>query len=135
MAGIVGAIVAPMQLTPGAVAVAVGVLVGGFVLWRASKAAGEAAGAVVDAVGTAAQYVKPLNPDNIFAGGVNAAGGSVMSQGGPTTAGMNADGSWTLGGYIYDMTHRDAITGQFAWWQFGGNETAPANTGGATGSW
>lgn len=126
---------APIELTPGAVAVGLGVLVGGFVLWRASQAAGAAAGAVVDAVGTAAQAVNPFNNDNIFASGVNAAVGAVMSQGGDTVAGMNADGSWSLGGYIYDMTHRDAMTGQYAWWQFGGTETAPANTGGATGSW
>lgn len=130
-----GAIVAPLQLTPGAVAVGLGMLVGGFLLYRASKAAGAAAGAVVDAVGTAAQAVNPLNNDNIFASGVNAAGGAVMSQGGDTVAGMNADGSWSLGGYLYDMTHRDAMTGQYAWWQVGSNETAPANTGGATGSW
>lgn len=126
---------AAVELTPGAVAVGLGVLVGGFLLYRASQAAGAAAGAVADAVGTAAQAVNPFNNDNIFASGVNAAGGAVMSQGGATVAGMNADGSWSLGGYLYDMTHRDAMTGQYAWWQFGGNETAPANTGGASGSW
>lgn len=124
-----------IQLTPGAVAVGVGVMVGGFLLYRASQAAGAAAGAVVDAVGDAAQAVNPLNPDNVFTEAVNTAGGAVMSLGGSNVAGMNADGSWTLGGYLYDMTHRDAITGNYAWWNFGEAETTPTNTGGATGSW
>lgn len=124
-----------VQLTPGAVAVGLGVLVGGYVLWRASKAAGAAAGAVADAVGDVAYAVNPLNPDNVFAGAVNTVGGAVMSQGGPNVAGMNADGSWTLGGYLYDMTHRDAITGNYAWWQTGNTTAAPVNTGGYTGRW
>lgn len=74
--------------------------------------------AVIDTAADLIESVDPTNHDNIFAVTTNTIGGSIMRAGGPTTAGMNADGSWSLGGYIYDMTHRDAVTGKYAWWQF-----------------
>jgi hypothetical protein len=45
----------------------------------------------------------PLNPDNIVNQGVSAVGGSLVTD--PAGPGKNADGSWTLGGWLYDVTH------------------------------
>ncbi len=47
--------------------------------------------------------VNPLNHDNVIAGTVNDLGSYLFD--GPTDMGKNADGSWTLGGAIYDITH------------------------------
>lgn len=81
-------------------------------------AAGEAFGAVADTVGEVADAVavgvNPINPENFINRGVSAAGGAIITS--PTAPGKNADGSWTLGGAIYDMTHADAVTGKY-WWQ------------------
>lgn len=74
------------------------------------SAAGDAAANVADAVGTA---INPANPDNLVNSGVNALGNAVVSSTGP---GRNADGSWTLGGSVYDVTHPNAVTGKW-WWQ------------------
>lgn len=110
-------------------AVIAGVVVIGAIVYKSSQAVGTAAAEAVNAV-------NPLNPDNIIGGAVNGGLGAVMTTGGPATAGVNADGSWTLGGWAYDMTHRDAVTGNYAWWPFDTSATTtPANTGGATGSW
>lgn len=92
-----------LQLTPGAVAVGVGVLVGGFLLWRASKVAGEVAGAAVETAKDAAWAVTPWNQENVFYGLANDAGGAIVTD--PAGPGKNADGSWTLGGWFYDITH------------------------------
>lgn len=74
------------------------------------SAATDVAANVADAVGTA---VNPANPDNLANRGVNALGNAVVSSDGP---GRNADGSWTLGGSVYDLTHSNAVTGKW-WWQ------------------
>lgn len=52
------------------------------------------------AVGSA---INPVNRDNVFAAGVNAVGGVLVTE--PDGAGKNADGSWTFGGWLYDVTH------------------------------
>lgn len=62
---------------------------GGLLLWYTKNKAGEA----VLAVGNA---VNPVNPDNIFNSGVNAIGSSI-----------SGDSEWTLGTWIYDVTHKD----------------------------
>lgn len=44
---------------------------------QAANVDADTAGAMVDAVGSAANAVNPLNNDNIIAGGVNAVGGAI----------------------------------------------------------
>lgn len=63
------------------------------------NAAGEAVGDVADAVivGT-----NPMNPENWVNRGVTAAGDLVVSDDGP---GRNLDGSWTVGGWLFDVTN------------------------------
>lgn len=53
------------------------------------------AGAVPGAVGAVGSAINPTNPDNIFAGSVNAVGGAVSGAG----------QDWTLGGWLYDALH------------------------------
>lgn len=57
------------------------------------------AGIVADAVITG---VNPASSENIVNRGVTAIGDSIVS---PDGYGRNADGSWTLGGWFYDITH------------------------------
>src|SRR4051794_26127176 len=76
-------------------------------LWRA----------VVDAADT----VNPLNHDNVFAVGVNRYGASIVTD--PAGPGKNADGSWSLGGWAFDVFHPGVAARRD---NFGG---------GATGSW
>lgn len=71
----------------GAVAVVAAVLL--YVVGK--KLAGAAPGAVA-AVG---QAVNPVNPDNVFASGVNAVGGAVSGRG----------AEWSLGSWVYDVFH------------------------------
>lgn len=51
---------------------------------------------VAAAVGDAAQAVNPLNHDNVIAGAANKVGGIIAGD---------ESGNWTLGGWIYDLTH------------------------------
>lgn len=48
----------------------------------------------VETAKDAAEAVNPLNHDNVIYGGVNSVGGAVTG-----------DKNWTLGGWIYDITH------------------------------
>jgi hypothetical protein len=79
----------------------VGVGLAAFLVWRSGKAVGgavsSAVGSVVSTAGDVLHAVNPTNPDNVFAGGVNAGGQAATG-----------DRYWTLGGWIYDMTHDDA---------------------------
>ncbi|MEO8805845.1 MAG: hypothetical protein ABI433_07175 [Burkholderiaceae bacterium] len=52
---------------------------------------------VAAAVGDAAQAVNPLNHDNVIAGAANKVGGIIAGD---------ESGNWTLGGWIYDLTHK-----------------------------
>lgn len=69
-------------------------------------------------LGQAANAVNPISPDNVVYHTVN------ETFGDSTGAGANADGSWSLGGWLYDVTHpqtafaRDNITNPNAatWW-------------------
>lgn len=45
----------------------------------------------------------PASPNNVVYGGVNAIGGALVTD--PEGPGKNADGSWTLGGWAYDVLH------------------------------
>lgn len=51
--------------------------------------------------------VDPTNPDNYIAAGINKVGGVLVDD--PSGPGKNADGSWTFGGWIYDVTHTDPL--------------------------
>lgn len=65
-----------------------------------------------------AEAITPTNRENVFASGVNAAGKVLVAD--DVGPGMNADDSWSLGAWIYDVTHKNPLA---------------ANTGGATGRW
>lgn len=86
-----------------------------YLVWRKASDLGTS---VVDTVAEVADAVvvgvNPANPENIINRGVSAAGGAIITS--PTAPGKNADGSWTLGGAIYDVTHKDAVSGKW-WWQ------------------
>ena len=65
------------------------------------------------AIGTAAQAVNPVNPNNIFYAGTNAVGGAVSGSG----------PDWSLGSWFYDLTHDDydpnapsSAADQQSWW-------------------
>lgn len=75
------------------------VLLGGaaFVLWQLKNKISTGSETLVGAL-------NPVNPGNIVAGGVNAVGGAIAAPGG---AGTNADGSWTLGGWLFDVFNPD----------------------------
>lgn len=45
--------------------------------------------------------VNPMSPENLAYTGVNAAGGAIFTD--PEAAGKNADGSWSLGGALFDL--------------------------------
>jgi len=62
-----------------------------FTLRSDLKSAGAAA---VDVAGTVAHAVNPLNPENVAASSVNAVGQT-----------LSGDKGWTLGAWIYDVTH------------------------------
>jgi hypothetical protein len=80
-------------------AVAAAILGAVYLLKKAGGIAGETIGAIADATVTA---VNPANPENIVNRGVSAVGSAIVSDTGP---GRNADGSWTLGGWLYDVSH------------------------------
>jgi hypothetical protein len=82
---------------------ALGALLVGGAVWaikRATTAASDAAGQVLDAASTAvdtiATGVNPTSTENWAYRGVNAVGGAVAGQ---------PSGSWSLGTWIYDITH------------------------------
>jgi hypothetical protein len=47
--------------------------------------------------------INPASPDNIINRGVSAVGGAIVTS--PDGPGKNADGSWSLGAWLYDVTH------------------------------
>lgn len=83
-----------------------------YLVWRkASTAAGDVWDSAVDAVGTVADEVivavNPADSGNLVNRAVTAVGGSVVTD--PAGPGKNADGSWTLGGWFYDVMHGDQV--------------------------
>lgn len=89
-----------------------------YLAWRAYSTGAGALGSVGSAIGNAAGtvggWVNPAADTNLAYRGVNAVGGALA---GPTGAGANADGSWSLGGYLFDVFNpdiaaaRDAVAG------------------------
>lgn len=115
-----------IELTGGAVAVGVGLLVGGILLWKASQVAGDAAGVawegVKDGASTVGGWVNPVSDQNLAYRGVNALGGALAG-----------DDSWSLGGWIYDITHPETVEPQPDRFSSGGGGIFNGN--GASGGW
>ena len=80
----------------------------GITAWVLYKGTGKA----VEAVAGVAQAVNPLNPNNAIAGALNKVGAIVAD-----------DKDWTLGGWIYDLTHTDPLAAPAA------KYAKPGNTG------
>lgn len=104
-----------LEIGAGAVLAVAGLGVLGLVAWRAARDG---------TLSKAANLVNPASPDNLVYQGVNAVGGGLVTD--PAGPGKNADGSWSLGGFLYDWTHPDA---------FNTDRPRYPSTGGATGSW
>lgn len=49
--------------------------------------------------------LNPLNADNVAYSAVNSVGASLVTE--PDGPGKNADGSWTLGGWLHDVLNAD----------------------------
>lgn len=90
-----------VQLNAPAVLALAGLGVAALLAWKGPKLAA----AAWNGVKGAADAVNPLNHDNVFAGGVNAVGAAIVTE--PDGAGKNADGSWSLGGWLRDVTSND----------------------------
>ena len=77
----------------------------GLVYWGYKKATGAAINAL-DGLGAVADEaiaaVNPADSNNLVNRAVTAVGSALVSD--PAGPGKNADGSWTLGGWIYDKT-------------------------------
>lgn len=101
----------PMKITAitGDTALKVGLgLVGLFLVYRAyqgaKQAAADAAASIYDAGSYVVDKLDPTSPNNVAYQTVNTGFGGLSSAiGGATAPGMNADGSWTLGGWLYDV--------------------------------
>ncbi len=100
-----------MKITGTHVTVALGLVGLGVTYYvgkKALDAAGKVGAGVADAVSYGVQQITPWNPDNVFASAVNKAGAAVVPQDGP---GRNADGSWTLGGFVFDVQNLGGLNG------------------------
>lgn len=90
--------------------VAGGIVLAVYLVRRSGAAVTGAVGAVVHELGEVADSVivgvNPANPSNWVNQAVTSAGSAVVSATGP---GRNADGSWSLGGWLYDVTHADPV--------------------------
>lgn len=86
-----------------------------YLVWRkASQVGGDIVEAATEVADQVIVAVNPADSQNIVNRGVTAVGSAIVTN--PNGIGKNADGSWTLGGSIYDLTHADAVTGKW-WWQ------------------
>lgn len=82
--------------------VSVGVATG-VAVWLITRALGNAADSVVEGAKTAGDFVNPASRGNFISRGINAVG-DVLDDGAD-------DDSFTLGGFIFDITHREDIDG------------------------
>lgn len=98
-------------------------LVGAVLVVRAVREGASAAldGAAEWADNLASTTLNPASTDNAVYSGINRVGGALASA--PDGAGMNSDGSWSLGGWLYDVTHPATA------------QAVRQVSGGATGSW
>ena len=90
--------------------VAAGIGLAVYLVRRTSGAAGEAIDRARAALADTADAViigtNPVDPNNYANRAVTAVGGALVSDTGP---GRNADGSSTVGGWLYDITHADPM--------------------------
>lgn len=79
-------------------------LLGGvaMLVYTIKSQASAAAGAASEFAEQAAQAVNPSSRDNFVYSGFNGVAATVMPKTGP---GYSADGSWSLGAYLYDISH------------------------------
>ena len=70
------------------------------------KALTSASDLVTDVADSVIVGTNPVNPANYANRAVTAIGSAVVSDTGP---GRNADGSFTVGGWLYDITHADPV--------------------------
>lgn len=84
-----------------AIKLALGVAVLGVAAYVAYKAKNAAS----DAAAWASDHLDPTSANNVAYSTVNAWGGAVVSD--PNGPGKNADGSWSLGGYLFDVFNPD----------------------------
>lgn len=93
-----------LALIAGAVGLAV------YVVRRSQAAVSGAVDQLVDQAGAVADAVivgmNPHDPGNWVNQGVSKVGGALVSHEGP---GRNGDGSWTVGAWLYDLTHADPV--------------------------
>lgn len=75
-----------------------------FVVRRASNAGGQLVDAIGSTVSNAVDAVNPTNPENVAYHTANVIGGELAGDN-PDAPGRNADGSWSLGAWLYDVTH------------------------------
>ena len=72
--------------------------------WYVLHQASAAGSGIATAVSNAVDKVNPTNPENVAYQTANAMGGEIVGPE-PDAPGRNADGSWSLGAWIYDVTH------------------------------
>ena len=81
-----------------------------YLVRRTSGAAGEAIdkarAALEDTADAIIVGTNPVDPNNYANRAATAIGGALVSDTGP---GRNADGTWTVGGWLYDITHSDPL--------------------------
>lgn len=80
----------------------IGVIVVGGVVYVLKRAGSAVAGVMPDL-----DSINPASTENVIYQTANKVGGSLASD--PAGPGMNADGSWTLGGWVYDILHGDQV--------------------------
>lgn len=87
-----------MGLKTDAEVMGVGIVLAILAAWYLKNKVVDGLGAGVDAIKDAAEtvapYVNPADNRNVVYSGVNGIGGAI-----------SGDSSWTLGGWIYDVTH------------------------------
>jgi hypothetical protein len=96
----------------------------GLLLWYGLHKASAALGSV--SLPSLPDAINPASQNNAAYTTVNALGSAVVSD--PAGPGKNADGSWTLGGYLYDVTHPAEVAAV-------NSISQPVFTGGASGEW
>lgn len=114
-----------IELTSGGVLVLLGVVLGGLVLWRASRVASDAAGqaweGIKDGAATVGGWVNPVSDQNLAYQGVNAVGGA-----------LTGEQNWSLGGAVYDWFNSAPAPAPVPIRSGGGGNFQGT---GATGSW
>lgn len=93
----------------------------GYLAWRAHK------------TGALATTLNPASRDNAVYQAVNTVGGSLSTDG---VTGWSADGKWSFGAWLYDVTHPAIATARDNWNAsdaFRASERATRAVGGVTG--